>query len=101
MSSLTSDQVALQLDHLPNWTADGNSLVRTYQFADFASVIGFITHSAFYAQELQHYPTWQNHYNVLTVQIGDKAQNEMRSRDIQLAKRLEAIYQTFEQHGNP
>lgn len=100
MSSLTADQVALQLDHLPHWTADGNSLVRTYQFTDFASVIGFMTHVAFYAQELEHYPIWQNHYNILSVQIGDKAQNEMHSRDVQLAKRMEAVYKHFEQHGN-
>lgn len=95
MSSLTPNQVALQLDHLPNWTADGNSLVRTYQFADFASVLSFMTHVAFYAESLEHYPTWQNLYNVLEVRIGNPNQSEMHGRDFQLAKRMEAVYARF------
>lgn len=43
MSSLTADQVALQLQDLEGWTLDGNSLVRTFEFADFASAIAFVT----------------------------------------------------------
>lgn len=97
MSSLTPDQVALQLDHLPHWTADGNSIHRRYLFADFAAAMGFMMHAAFIVQELEHFPNWQNHYNVVNVKIGDTNQNEMRSRDIQLAKRLDTLYTRFEQ----
>ena len=42
MSSLTSEQTALQLDGLPAWQQDGSSLVRTYEFNDFASVVAFL-----------------------------------------------------------
>lgn len=92
MSSLTADQVALQLDTLPDWIQSGASIQKTYQFNDFASAIGFITHSAFYAQALEHYPVIQINHSQVTVTIGDPAGNEMHSRDIQLAKRLEAVF---------
>lgn len=96
MSTLTSDQVALQLENfLPDWQAEGNSLIKTYQFDDFASAISFMTHVAFYAEALEHYPTWQNLYNVISVRIGDPAQGEMRSRDVQLARRMESVYARF------
>ncbi|MDO4700522.1 MAG: 4a-hydroxytetrahydrobiopterin dehydratase [Moraxella sp.] len=89
MSSLTADQVALQLQDLDGWTLDNHSLVKTFEFADFASVIAFMTHVAFYCQELEHYPQWQNYYNILTVRLGDANQPAVQSRDVQLAKRIQ------------
>lgn len=92
MSSLTADQVALQLQDLEGWTLDGNSLVRTFEFADFASAIAFVTRIAFYCQEFEHYPHWQNYYNILTIRLGDPSQAAVQSRDVQLAKRIQAQF---------
>lgn len=92
MSSLTSDQVALQLDNLPAWQLDGNSLVRSYEFNDFASVVAFIVKASFHAQALEHYPEWENCYTTLKVRIGNITGGTLQSRDIQLAKRLEASF---------
>lgn len=89
MSSLTADQVKLQLERLSGWTLDGNSIVKTYEFASFADVIAFMTRVAFYCEELEHHPLWENYYTVLKVRIGDPQQHEVRGRDIQLAKRME------------
>lgn len=92
MSSLTADQVALQLEDLDGWTLDNNSLVKTFEFADFESAIAFMVHSAFYCKEFEHYPEWQNYYNVLTVRLGSADQSAVQSRDVQLAKRLQACF---------
>lgn len=89
MSSLTTDQVALQLERLQGWTLDGKSIVKTYKFESFAEVVAFITRVAFYCEELEHYPTWENYYTVLKVRIGEPNQHEVQGRDIQLAKRME------------
>lgn len=92
MSRLTADQVALQLQELKGWTLDANSLVKTFEFTDFASVVSFITHIAFYCEKLEHHPRLEVIYNVLTVQIGDTQQADIHSRDIQLAKRIESCF---------
>ncbi|MCL1624331.1 4a-hydroxytetrahydrobiopterin dehydratase [Moraxella sp. Tifton1] len=92
MSSMTSDQVALQLDGLPAWQLDGSSLVRTYEFADFASVVAFIVKMSFHAQELEHYPHWESYYTTLKVSIGNADQGTLHNRDVQLAKRLETSF---------
>lgn len=89
MSSLTADQVALQLDDLKGWSLEGNSLVKTFEFADFASAMSFITRVAFYAQALDEFPTWTNQYNIVSIRIGDSDQSAVRGRDIQLARRIE------------
>ncbi|WP_435931590.1 4a-hydroxytetrahydrobiopterin dehydratase [Moraxella bovoculi] len=93
MSSLTPEQTALQLDGLPAWQQDGSSLVRTYEFNDFGSVVAFLVKASFYAQELEHYPEWQNHYTTVNVRIGKIERGAVRHRDVQLAKRLEAAFE--------
>lgn len=95
MSSLTSDQVALQLDGLPGWSRDGNSLIKTYTFEDFATAMSFMVRVSFFAQSLEHYPVWQHDYNVVSVRIGDPAQHAVHSRDVQLAKRMESSLQAL------
>lgn len=90
MSSLTSDQVALQLDTLSGWSLDGNSLVKTYTFDDFATAMSFMVRVSYFAQSLEHYPAWHHNYNVVSVRIGDVAQSAVQSRDVQLAKRMES-----------
>lgn len=95
MSSLTSDQVALQLDGLPEWSCDGNTLIKTYTFDDFATAMSFMVRVAFFAQSLEHYPVWQHDYNVVTVRIGNPNQHAVHSRDVQLAKRMESSLQAL------
>lgn len=92
MSSLSPEQIALQLEALPDWSLEGNVLRKTYLFENFGDAIGFMVRVAFYAQDLEHYPLWQQNYNRLDVQIGDPNQCALHSRDIQLAKRLESAF---------
>lgn len=95
MSSLSSDQVKLQLEQLPGWSLDGNSIIKIFEFTAFADVIAFMTRVAFYCQELEHHPTWENYYTTLKVRIGDPTQYEVHGRDIQLAKRMQNTYQVM------
>ncbi len=92
MSSLTPDQVALQLQDLEGWALDGQSLVKTFEFADFASAISFMTHVAFHCEALEHHPHWSNVYNMITVRIGSSDQSAVQGRDVQLAKRMQACF---------
>lgn len=92
MSSLTIDQVRLQLESLPDWSLDGNSLTKTYTFENFADAMAFMVRAAFSAQSLEHYPSWYHDYNVIKVHIGNPEQHTVQSRDVQLAKRLESAF---------
>ena len=92
MSSLTADQVALQLDSLPGWSLDGHSLVKTYHFKSFADAISFMVRVAFYAEILEHYPIWENNHTSILVRIGTADQHAVQSRDVQLAKRMQSAF---------
>ncbi|MGP1571420.1 MAG: 4a-hydroxytetrahydrobiopterin dehydratase [Moraxella sp.] len=90
MSSLTPEQVALQLESLEGWTLDGCSLNKTFEFSDFAQALAFMVRAGFYCAEFEHYPYWQNNYNIVSVRIGNPDDTAIEGRDIQLAKRIES-----------
>ena len=93
MSSLSEKQVDLQLQDLPGWQRDGNSIVKSFEFNDFVEAISFMTQAAFYAEALEHYPEWQNNYNTVKVRMTTDDTGGISSLDIRLAKRMQHIVQ--------
>ena len=93
MSSLSHQQVDLQLEELAGWTREGDSIVKTYHFSDFIEAISFMNQAAFYAEALDHYPEWRNIYNIVEVRLTTGDTGGITSHDIRLAKRMEHIIQ--------
>ena len=93
MSSLSEEQVDLQLQDLPGWQRDGHSIVKSFEFEDFIEAISFMTQAAFYAESLEHYPDWQNVYNTVNVRLTTDDTGGISSLDIRLARRMQHIVQ--------
>ncbi len=93
MSSLSDKQVDLQLQDLPGWRRDENSIFKSYEFNDFIEAISFMTQAAFYAEALEHHPEWHNTYNIVDVRLTTHDTGGITSLDIRLAKRMEHIVQ--------
>lgn len=93
MSSLSHQQVDLQLEELAGWERDGDSIVKTYHFSDFIEAISFMNQAAFHAEALDHHPNWRNIYNVVEVRLTTGDTGGITSHDIRLAKRMEHIIQ--------
>ena len=93
MSSLSNQQIDLQLEDLAGWRRDGNSIVKSYHFSDFIEAMSFMNQAAFYAEVLEHHPEWSNTYNVVDVRLTTHDTGGITSLDIRLAKRMEHIIQ--------
>ena len=93
MSSLSHQQVDLQLEELAGWVREGDSIVKTYHFSDFIEAISFMNQAAFYAEALDHHPEWRNIYNVVEVRLTTGDTGGITSHDIRLAKRMGQIIQ--------
>ncbi|MDN6276514.1 4a-hydroxytetrahydrobiopterin dehydratase [Psychrobacter sp.] len=93
MSSLSDEQVDLQLEELTGWQRDGKSIIKTYHFSDFIEAMSFMNQAAFYAESLEHHPEWRNTYNVVEVRLTNHDIGGISSLDIRLAKRMEYIIQ--------
>ena len=93
MSSLSNEQINMQLEDLAGWERDGNSIVKSYQFGDFIEAISFMNQAAFHAEALEHHPEWRNVYNIVDVRLTNQDTGGISSLDIRLAKRMEQIIQ--------
>jgi 4a-hydroxytetrahydrobiopterin dehydratase len=73
------------------WERKGDSIERTYEFADFDAAVRFMTEAVAPINELNHHPTWTNTYNKVHVELSSHDVGEVTDRDIRLAVILDRL----------
>ena len=92
MSTFTDAQIEEALESLPGWSQEGEAIVRTYEFADFAAAIDFMAAARPAIDELDHHPEWTNVYNRVDVRLNSHDVGGVTERDFQLARFLDGAY---------
>ncbi|HEX9375446.1 MAG TPA: 4a-hydroxytetrahydrobiopterin dehydratase [Actinomycetota bacterium] len=90
MAALSDDEVRGALEDLPGWRYERGEIFKQYRFPTFMEAIAFIDRLADAAEELNHHPDLENHYNRVRVALHTWDENSVTSRDIELAHRIEA-----------
>lgn len=85
MGLLTDAEIATALRDLPGWSSHGDSLTKTYEFADFVAAIGFMSALAASIDALDHHPEWTNVYNRVEVRLSSHDVGGITERDVRLA----------------
>jgi len=91
MSTYTDDEVAAALEDLPGWSADGEAITKTYEFADFRAALDFMNRAAGPIEEMDHHPEWSNVYNKVEVRLSSHDVGGVTDRDTRLATVLERV----------
>ena len=91
MAALTEDQIRLALDDLPGWRYERGEIFKQYKFSTFLDAIAFIDRLADVAQEANHHPDLENHYNRVRVGLHTWAEDAVTDKDLALAHRIEAV----------
>ena len=60
---LASAEVDTLLATLPGWSREGDTLTRTFRFADYHATLAFVNAVAFIAHREDHHPDLAVHYN--------------------------------------
>lgn len=76
------------------WERRGDSIEKTYEFADFDAAIRFMTEAVAPINELNHHPTWTNTYNTVHVELSSHDAGTVTDRDLRLAAILDQLAQT-------
>ena len=76
------------------WERRGDSIEKTYEFADFDAAIRFMTEAVAPINELNHHPTWTNTYNKVHVELSSHDAGTVTDRDLRLAAILDQLAQT-------
>jgi 4a-hydroxytetrahydrobiopterin dehydratase len=91
MSKLSAEQVAVNLNLLPQWKYDENKLVKTFQKNSFNDAIAFVVALAKLAEEANHHPDLRIQYNKVTVTLTTHDSHGVTGKDFLLAQQIEMI----------
>ena len=88
---LDRQQVAEQMQRLPEWTLQGDQIERRLTFQNFVDAMVFINKVAEAAEELGHHPDIRIVYNRVSLALSTHDAGGLTQKDFQLAQRIESL----------
>ncbi len=92
MAKLTPSQIDTRLKPLPEWTLFGDSIQRTYDFADFVKAMAFVQRAAEHAERVEHHPDILIRYNKATLTLSTHDAKGLTEKDFESAKAYDGMY---------
>jgi 4a-hydroxytetrahydrobiopterin dehydratase len=91
MSVLSQQQIdAFSATH-PEWTVQGNAIIRTFAFEDFAEALGFATRVGVAAERAFHHPDIDIRWNNVTLALSSHDVGGLTERDTELAAKIDGF----------
>ena len=91
MSKLDDEQRAAALEGLDGWSAEGETIVRTFRFKDFVQAMDFVGQVAELAEERRHHPDIDIRYNKVTLRLSSHDVGGVTARDIGFAEAVGSL----------
>jgi 4a-hydroxytetrahydrobiopterin dehydratase len=91
MGGMSTDEIAQALEGFTGWAYDGDALIKTFTFDDFAGAIDFMAAARPSIDELNHHPEWTNVYNRVDVRLSSHDVGGVTDRDLGLARLLDGL----------
>jgi len=89
MSRLLADEeITRQLDDLPGWRRDSESLVASYDAPDFPTAIRLIVEAGDAAEQMQHHPDVDLRWKVTHWRLSTHSAGGVTQLDIELAHQI-------------
>ena len=91
MELLSDSEIDSRLAELDGWDRDGETIVKTFELADFVGSVEFIDRVVEPAEEMGHHPDLNVSWNKVRVSITTHAAGGLTANDFELAKRIEGV----------
>lgn len=88
---LRGEALAAGLAELPGWAVDGDALVRTFRFPDYARVIAFVNAVAAIAEREDHHPDLAVGYDRVEVRWTTHSVGGLSVNDLVCAAKVDAL----------
>lgn len=86
---LTEDEITTALAGLPDWTREGEAIVRTVKHPGFGAALGWVVRVGFLADKAGHHPDIDIRYNRVTLTLSTHDQGGLTAADFDLAGRID------------
>ena len=91
MPGLSDEEIDKALADLPGWRYGKGELFKQFRFDTFMDAIAFIDRVADRAEELNHHPDLENHYNRVRVGLHTWDEDAVTEKDVSLAHQIETV----------
>jgi 4a-hydroxytetrahydrobiopterin dehydratase len=91
MQRLSDEEIEQGLSH-SDWAREGDSIVREFTLADFASAMAFVNQVAEMAEAVNHYPDILVHgWNRVRLTLSTHAEGGLTQSDLDLARGIDGL----------
>lgn len=91
MTKLDAGQIDEFVSSHHGWERDGDSLLRTFEFADFTGAMGFVTRVALAAEKAFHHPDIDIRWNQVTLRLSTHSEGGLTDKDTDLADTIDGF----------
>lgn len=91
MERMTESEIEAALKTSTEWAPLGDTIQRTYQFADFVTSMKFVRAVADLAEKDQHHPDILIRYNKVTLTLSTHDAGGVTVKDFELARKCDAM----------
>lgn len=91
MSKLTSSEIESSLAGVPQWRREGDEIVRTFSFKDFAAAMTFVNRVAGAAESAGHHPDIDIRWNKVRLALCTHSEGGLTTKDFDLARQLDLL----------
>ena len=85
---LTDEEITRQLDDLPGWRREGETLAASYDAPDFPTAVQLIVQVGEEAEQMQHHPDVDLRWKVTHWRLSTHSAGGLTQPDIELAHRI-------------
>lgn len=88
---LSAAELQAELARLPEWTREGEAIVRTVRCPSFRDAIGLVNQVADAAENADHHPDITIVWRRVTFRLTSKASGGLTARDTELATEIDRL----------
>jgi 4a-hydroxytetrahydrobiopterin dehydratase len=91
MALLSDDDIETQLDELPEWRREGDSIKRDLKFHDFQGSVDFVNRITPPAEEMNHHPDITISWNRVELTLSTHSEGGLTQNDFELATQIDSL----------
>jgi 4a-hydroxytetrahydrobiopterin dehydratase len=91
MALVSDSEIEAFVEAHPDWSKEGERIVRAYEFADFNESMGFVTRVALAAEKADHHPDIDIRWNKVTLALSTHSEGGVTPEDLDLADRCDGL----------
>jgi 4a-hydroxytetrahydrobiopterin dehydratase len=90
-SRLSPSDIKTHLEDVPDWSHQGNAIVRTFTLGNFVESVEFVNQLTELAEDANHHPDVDIRWNKVTLSLSTHSKGGLTKADFDLAMQIDEL----------